>query len=594
MADTKTAADRLNELLDRAPKEADYVKSRTTGSGKNVRTVQTLDRAAFDVATQKFQDNYGSAIKALQAQLGQETTQGALATEAAKARADYLQGPTHALFSDFAAAPPLAGTLGGYGLARMTTPKALPGASPVSRALLMAGPLAEAALGPVVDTVARRAQGENPTARGQDVTGAVGNFGLGESAGAVAGGLYQAMGGMGRNVKSMPGAAPSPAAPLLPEPPPVEPPLNLTGMNTKKAAEAIVGKLGATPAPTLPENRAIITAAYPNASPEVKAALAASHANLKTPGAMNKALNSQWNKKWALPLAILGGAAAGDALSPTDASASEGPARDESLTAYRLRQALNAANRLTGTFTPEFRPDIWPEMAAGASELGASARGVLTGRPSPVVNTPPRSTRDLSADVRPAAPDTGLTGEFLAPDTRRRQLETARSEDARQRGLGIGDEAARAAPANGGVSDYRDVGTGGPGRPSAYVPSSKMGFSPDDLPDYERGLLEKGISPAEAAMHLMPHARAGAEAVKRGEDFWGGSDQFERERAALQAFYNLTPKSAGASNAAAPAPGTESNRVPPASMPPSSDDGDTLSYARGGKVHAQRILKLYN
>ena len=90
------------------------------------------------------------------------------------------------------------------------------------------------------------------------------------------------------------------------------------------------------------------------------------------------------------------------------------------------------------------------------------------------------------------------------------------------------------------------MGVGGEGRPSAYVPAAKMGFDPADLPEYERGLLEKGIHPAEAAMQLMPHARAGAEAVKRGEDFWGGSDQFERERNALQKFYSMANTQANA------------------------------------------------
>jgi hypothetical protein len=162
----------------------------------------------------------------------------------------------------------------------------------------------------------------------------------------------------------------------------------------------------------------------------------------------------------------------------------------------------------------------------------------------------------------------------------------------------IGTEAAAATPKNGGVSDYRDVGVGGEGRPSAYVPAAKMGFDPADLPDYERNLFEKGISPAEAAMHLMPHARAGAEAVKRGEDFWGGSDQFERERNALAGFYNLASKDAATLTIPAPpAPRPKASPAPALSVSPADNDG-APPFAKGGKVaasspHARDILRKY-
>ena len=408
MAD-KTAADRLNELLDRAPKEADYTKPVTTGSGKRAVTKQILDRPAFDTASAKFQSNYGPVIKSLQDQVGLETTQlgeqtarQGLDTEAAKIRAKYLQSPTHAAFSDYAAAPPMAGTLGGYGLARLTTPRALPGASPQSRAALMVGPLAEAALGPVVDAIAHRAQGDNPTERGKDVTGAVGNFGLGESAGA------------------SPDEAE--AAPAGPRP----------------------SEIGPLPS--------------------------------------------------------------------------------------RTEMAMQAASK-------------FPGKLLGAADTASYAHPVIGAA---------RQAYDVIANGEPflTSPEEAMARENdLAKG---RNLEQAQAEDRRQRAElmpkrePIGAEAATATPKNGGISDYRDVGVGGEGRPSAYVPAAKMGFDPADLPEYERGLLEKGIHPAEAAMQLMPHARAGAEAVKRGEDFWGGSDQFERERNALQKFYSMANTQANA------------------------------------------------
>jgi hypothetical protein len=126
-----------------------------------------------------------------------------------------------------------------------------------------------------------------------------------------------------------------------------------------------------------------------------------------------------------------------------------------------------------------------------------------------------------------------------------------------------------------------------------------MGFDPADLPEYERGLLEKGIHPAEAAMQLMPHARAGAEAVKRGEDFWGGSDQFERERAALAGFYNLASKDADAvAGSTLSAPRSKLSPAPSLSVPPPANDGGTQPFAKGGRVapaknRAHNILKLY-
>jgi hypothetical protein len=594
MAD-KTAADRLQDLLDRAPKEQDYMKSRTVGSGKNVRTTQALDKPAFDAATQRFQDNYGSSIKALQVQLGHETTQSGLATEAATQRADYLKGPMHAAFSDYAAVPPLAGTLGGYGLARLTTPRALPGASPLSRAALMTGPLAEAALGPIVDAVAHRAQGDNPTARGQDVTGAVGNFGLGESAGAVAGGLYQAMGGMGRNVKGdVPSSVAAPplaaAATKLPSPPPKP-----GEMSVKDAAAAILKSLGAEPTGSLTTDRSAIRGAYPNASPEVKAALAAANPKLKTPDAITKGLSAHWKSKFLIPLAAMTGV--GAALSPDESEASsvvpEMTGRQAAMLPSELIEPASRGQQAIDTALRAARKV--PGAALGAADTASYMH--------PLIGTA-RTAYDTIVNDAPffTSPEEAMAREDdLA---KARNLAHAQAEDARQRAAlkprreEIGAKAATATPKNGGVSDYRDVGVGGEGQPSAYVPSSKLGFDPADLPEYERSLLEKGIHPSEAAMHLMPHARAGAEAVKRGEDFWGGTDQFERERAALSAFYNMANRAADVATEGSPA--VRPKASPPSALPaPPIGNDDIPMRARGGpvlapsKARTDEILKLY-
>ena len=212
----KTAAEKLQDLYALGPKTDDYKKSRNIGSRKNPQIVQELDSNAYDAARQRFLAEHADEITGLRAQMGQETTKGGLETEAATQRAGYLKGPLHAMFSDYAAVPPFLGALTGYGLARVTTPRALPGATKLGRLGTMTGPLAEAALGPIVDAIAHRAQGDNPTARGQDVTSAVGNFGLGEAAGALTGGIYQAYGSSGQKV---PGSVSPP-----PELPPVAPP----------------------------------------------------------------------------------------------------------------------------------------------------------------------------------------------------------------------------------------------------------------------------------------------------------------------------------------------------------------------------------
>jgi len=67
-------------------------------------------------------------------------------------------------------------------------------------------------------------------------------------------------------------------------------------------------------------------------------------------------------------------------------------------------------------------------------------------------------------------------------------------------------------------------------------------FIPEHLPEHERGLLDNPDEAHESSKFLIPYLRAGAEAHKRGEDFFGGSDQYERELAALKHFYHGRPQ----------------------------------------------------
>ena len=63
-------------------------------------------------------------------------------------------------------------------------------------------------------------------------------------------------------------------------------------------------------------------------------------------------------------------------------------------------------------------------------------------------------------------------------------------------------------------------------------------FDPAHLPEHERAHLDNPEAAHEKARWMYPYLRAGAEAQKRGEDFFGGSDQYERELAALKQFYH--------------------------------------------------------
>lgn len=64
-------------------------------------------------------------------------------------------------------------------------------------------------------------------------------------------------------------------------------------------------------------------------------------------------------------------------------------------------------------------------------------------------------------------------------------------------------------------------------------------FSYGGLPERERNLDPKSRSLAVMFnfLGLLPYARAGAEAIARGESFWGGTPQYESQRRALQSYY---------------------------------------------------------
>src|SRR5208337_4788463 len=61
----------------------------------------------------------------------------------------------------------------------------------------------------------------------------------------------------------------------------------------------------------------------------------------------------------------------------------------------------------------------------------------------------------------------------------------------------------------------------------------------NDLPERDRNLDPKSrsLGVMSNVLGLLPYARAGVEATARGESFWGGTPQYERQRRALQQYY---------------------------------------------------------
>jgi hypothetical protein len=58
------------------------------------------------------------------------------------------------------------------------------------------------------------------------------------------------------------------------------------------------------------------------------------------------------------------------------------------------------------------------------------------------------------------------------------------------------------------------------------------------LPEHEKAHLDNPQAAHDKAAWMLPYLRAGAEAQKRGEDFFGGSDQYDKELGALKQFYH--------------------------------------------------------
>lgn len=424
-----------------------------------------------------------------------------------------------------------------------------------------------------------REDAENPNASPAEEasTKTFGNFLVGQGIGGLGGAALGATPGlMARYEKESSAGSPLPMGdrPAGPTAPP-EPLLNLKGKVPSDAAREILTKLGVTPAEKLKDNKDLILKAVPKADPAVQAAIEASHADFSASdpeglaGSIVKRLGKTGKaaKLAAVPLGILGAGAALTGSGEADA----GPRRDESLTDYRLRQLGMGSPAEAADTASYYVPYVGPARVAAdvGTALGGVARTALD-----------RATAPKS--VMPQDPRFANLGAARAEDARQRAEPASRREE-------IGSEAVNATP----------------GKPSADLdqwlasathPSSASTFDPSDLPDYERGLLEKGISPSAAAAHLIPHARAGAEAVRRGEDFWGGSDQYERQRNALQAFYGMANKDADAITGDSTAAKPKAIPAPPSS-PASSANDDTLPYAKGGKVaartHADAILRRY-
>jgi hypothetical protein len=356
-------------------------------------------------------------------------------------------------------------------------------------------------------------------------------------------------------------------------------------MTPTDASKEILRKLGVTPADTRRENLAALPSALKAADdatvrnvargfPGVDAAepdIDAVRSALKAAGVKGGRL--MLNKRLAIPLGVLG---VGAALSPDDAGA--GPRRDESLIQSRLRPfGLDTPENALDTAS-YFAPVVG--QARAAYDIG-TAGGDLARR---AINAPPRSVIEKPVSRTPAFPPKEPlpgSGEYPEPPMPSElNLAAARREDARQREESrqrgrtpIGGEAANAVPSR-GYTGKEDTGR----------QSDENHL--DDLRDHERGLFEKGASPAETALHYMPYVRAGAEAVKRGESFWGGTPKYEAQRRALQTFYNaadLTAEAAGVGKTAPAAPAPEPD----------------LTRARGGGVsrapskEVSDILKRY-
>ena len=161
-------------------------------------------------------------------------------------------------------------------------------------------------------------------------------------------------------------------------------------------------------------------------------------------------------------------------------------------------------------------------------------------------------TEDAPSTPRPKAARVEEGAAAMRQDFDRMQgdanLAAAQQKDARQRAEmepkpePIGAEAAHAVPSEVGPGIDRRVGRGTVGteetHKSAFVNPEQHTFDPEHLPEHERSFLDNPAEAHERSKWLIPYLRAGSEAQKRGEDFFGGSDQYERELGALKHFYH--------------------------------------------------------
>jgi len=270
------------------------------------------------------------------------------------------------------------------------------------------------------------------------------------------------------------------------------------------------------------------------------------------------------------PLAVILGAlglGAGTAMESDEAEAAsvmpgvKEPASSLNPLPSRGQQAINTAiNVAKGT------AGAAPYAIPGVGE-GLMARDLAS------------ATEGAPSTPRPKAPRVEEGAAAMRQDFDRMQadanLAAAQREDARQRAEmepkpePIGAEAARAVPSEVGPGIDRRVGrgtVGGESHQSAFIDPEQHTFDLKHLPEHERSHLANPQEAHAKATWMLPYLRAGAEAQKRGEDFFGGSDQYDRELGALKHFYHgrqqapVAPESDTAPEAPAFAKGGAVNR----------------------------------
>jgi hypothetical protein len=419
-----------------------------------------------------------------------------------------------------------------------------------------------------------RADAEDPNASPAEEASSKtwGNFLIGQGIGGLGGaGIGASPGLMARFEKDR-------AVPVAPDPEAVKaaleaananPPQNLkgSGMLPKEAGEALVKEAGLTPGMNLKENRAILKRELPNAKPEIVDRILEMHPAFNKAdlvGSIDKILRTP--RKLALPLAIGTGAALGaDSLSNSADAAPQGP--EEGAPHYFARRAFPYARAALDLGAPELDPDTYPAMAGTGSAVADALKAAFRDKPSSLNLAPPPKKPRLNADIPPVTAEDEMPG--LDPtgmpsparidrDRKVRMLDEARAEDARQR---------------------REAGMPGSETEMRASPRSALDETisriRDALPDHERKMVDEGATAQEIAAHaaaLAANARAGKEAMDRGEDFWGGTPEHERHRTALQTLFNaanIDAKAAGVT----PTPVSQETETDPVS-----------GFEKGGRV----------